>query len=111
MISIKLVIYLLFVHWFADFVCQSNYMAQGKSKSMKPLLLHIFVYSTILSILTLNPIFGLINGLFHLVTDYITSRFTSKLYSKGDVHNFFVIGLDQWLHYVVLIVSAFYLLN
>jgi hypothetical protein len=39
----------------------------------------------------------------HWFTDYYTSRLNSKLWSKGDVHNFFVnVGFDQVLHYIQL---------
>lgn len=58
-------------------------------------------------ILGLNPnllwLWVLINGAMHFLTDAITSRLTSKLWSKQDFHNFFVIiGLDQLIHYSCL---------
>jgi hypothetical protein len=41
-----------------------------------------------------------------MVTDFVTSRISSRLYAKGDIHNFFVVvGFDQFLHYSALIVS------
>lgn len=93
---------LLIVHWFADFVCQSNYMAQNKSSSIKALSLHILVYTAILSVFGLK--FAIINGLAHFAVDFITSRITKYLWKKQDVHNFFVvIGLDQLIHTITLI--------
>jgi hypothetical protein len=50
--------------------------------------------------------FGFITFIFHTITDYFTSRLNSKLWKKGDVHNFFVsIGFDQVLHYVQLFLT------
>lgn len=42
----------------------------------------------------------------HWITDYNTSRWTSKLWAKGDVHNFFVVvGGDQLIHYLTLLIT------
>jgi hypothetical protein len=100
-------------HWYADFVLQSNWMAQNKSKSYKALSLHILSYTTALALamflLTWNYnsfLYALINGAVHFVVDAITSRITSKLYAKGDVYNFFVvIGLDQAIHMSTLVAT------
>ena len=41
----------------------------------------------------------------HWITDFVTSKITSKLWKDGKVHKFFVIiGLDQWLHLVQLVI-------
>lgn len=42
---------LMLSHWIADFLCQSDWMAQNKSKSWKVLLLHTLTYSTVVSAL------------------------------------------------------------
>lgn len=48
-----------------------------------------------------------INAIAHGTVDYVTSRVTSALWKKGDVHNFFVvIGFDQLLHVAILIYTA-----
>lgn len=45
----------------------------------------------------------MVNAAAHLAVDYVTSRITSRLWAKGDMHNFFVmIGFDQLLHYALL---------
>lgn len=110
-IDIFTIILVLIIHWVADFIFQSDWMATNKSKSNKALLAHIGTYTLIMSIAFINPLFGIVNGAIHGVIDYVTSRITSKLYSKGDIHNFFVvIGFDQLLHTITLIITAYYLL-
>lgn len=102
---------LLAVHWFADFVLQTHWQAQNKSKNNEALAAHVGVYSMALFV-GAALIFGrsagwvwfvLVNAELHFVTDYFTSRWSSKLWVKQDWHNFFVvIGLDQLIHQVTL---------
>lgn len=93
---------ILAVHWFADFVLQTDKMAQNKSTSFKWLSSHVGVYT--LCLLPFGPTFSLVNGLAHFIIDAATSRATSRLWKNGDRHNFFVvIGLDQLIHTVILI--------
>jgi hypothetical protein len=113
---------ILFIHWFADFVIQSDEDAKGKSTSLKHLLSHTFDYSLVwhfvmlvLILLDILPIvffwFAPITFIIHTMTDYCTSRLNSILWDKGDVHNFFVsVGFDQFLHYVQLFGTFFILL-
>lgn len=113
---------IIVIHWVADFVLQTNEQARGKSKNWKDLLGHTLTYSFIwLCILPIYVlfivgtenyvpwsgfIFVVITFVCHTITDYFTSRLNSKLWAKGDVHNFFVsIGFDQILHYVQLFVA------
>ncbi len=111
---------ILFIHWFADFVCQTDEQAKGKSKEWYPLLSHTSTYSLIwlwfgILILPIKDIpiiiyFTLITFLCHTVTDYITSRENTKLWEKGKIHDFFVcIGFDQYLHYIQLFLTYWYL--
>ena len=100
------IMYIMLVHWVADFVMQTAEMVKGKSSSNRWLLAHTSTYTIVMAVLTLNPIYALVNGVLHTVVDYITSRWSSKLWVKGDVHNFFVvIGLDQLIHVVTLIAT------
>mgnify|MGYP003453949244 CR=1 FL=1 len=47
-----------------------------------------------------------ITFVFHWITDYLTSRWTTKLYKKKDWYGFFtVIGLDQFLHAAQLVIT------
>ena len=131
MINIWVVLAILFIHWVADFVLQTDKQAKNKSKSWKALLSHTFNYSlmwygiiVIFSVwgnhfggpkiqdLGWSPWMGLfpvITFVCHTITDYFTSRLNSKLYGKGDIHNFFVsIGFDQWLHAVQLLLTYYF---
>ena len=113
-------IWIMFIHWFADFVFQTNYMAQNKSSKIEALVLHIAVYTVILFIgtlmflsepyyLSLQKIinFVIVNGIFHFVIDFFTSKATSKLWKEGKIHEFFVvIGFDQLFHFIILLGTA-----
>lgn len=113
-------IWIMFIHWFADFVFQTNYMAQNKSSKIEALVLHIAVYMIVLFIgtlmflsdpyyLSLQKItnFVIVNGIFHFVIDFFTSKATSKLWKEGKIHEFFVvIGFDQLLHFIILFGTA-----
>lgn len=113
---------LVWQHFFADFVCQNSYMALGKSKSNKPLLLHIAVYTSTFFFWGVK--FALINGMTHMITDYYTSRFTSKMWALGIKESnpefkgrpigfrlFWIgIGFDQAVHMTILLYTAKYLL-
>lgn len=103
---------LLVVHWIADFVLQTHWQASNKSKNNEALLRHVGVYTLALASYTAIVVtpwfvtgvyFISLNGILHFITDYITSRMSSKLYVKQDWHNFFVvIGLDQLIHQFTL---------
>ena len=131
MINIYAVLGILLIHWFADFVLQTDRQAKNKSKSWKALLSHTGTYSAVWYVILVffsvwgnhfnGPSIGelgwskwmgafpLVTFVCHTITDYFTSRLNSKLYAKGDVHNFFVsIGFDQWLHAAQLLLTYYY---
>lgn len=109
---------LLAVHWLADFVMQTHWQAQNKSKSNIALAHHVITYTAFLGVAVpgiffqvgLNAaLFVLVNGALHFVTDWLTSRASSKLYAKQDWHNFFVvIGFDQLIHQFTLAGTVIY---
>ena len=114
--SPEVVIGIIVLHFIADFVYQSDWMATNKSKSNFALSLHVLAYMFILSIgaIILSPNnlqnivlpWVLLNGVLHFVTDFCTSRATSKLWQAGERHWFFVmIGFDQCIHYACLFYS------
>jgi uncharacterized membrane protein YciS (DUF1049 family) len=121
---------IIFIHWIADFVLQTDWQAQNKSKNNFALLIHTSNYSMVW-LLPMCLIFGkmkegattewivwstlyfsIITLVVHTITDYFTSRLNSKLWSDGKVHYFFVsIGFDQVLHYGQLFLTYHYLFN
>jgi hypothetical protein len=100
---------ILAVHWVADFLLQTHWVASNKSKNAVVLALHVGLYSIVLGCACglLLGAWGLtyagINGFLHWGTDYFTSRWSARLWAKQDWHNFFVvIGLDQLIHQMTL---------
>jgi hypothetical protein len=110
---------LLAAHFIGDFVLQTHWQASNKSKRMDALAKHVGVYTLALMVGS-AIIFGqspgwvyffIVNGVLHFVTDYFTSRWSSKLYAKQDWHNFFVvIGFDQLIHQTTLAATMWLLL-
>jgi membrane-bound metal-dependent hydrolase YbcI (DUF457 family) len=95
---------LIWMHFVADFVFQSDKMALNKSKSNKWLFLHAWVYSIPFAFFGIR--FALVTLFFHFVTDYITSRGTSYLWKKEQRHWFFtLIGFDQAVHLTTLLLT------
>ena len=113
-IPIEIIIFVLFAHWFSDFRLQTNAMAQGKSESNYWLTMHVWTYflgfatiGLILNILNIIPmtivlmlIWIVLNCILHWITDYYTSRASSRLWAEKKIHDFFVcVGFDQMIHY------------
>jgi hypothetical protein len=111
------------MHWVADFVLQTDWQAKNKSKNNFALLFHVITYTIcifvcgIFLLTELTPqnikiweFWALANGIVHFGVDYVTSRINTYLWSKGRVHEFFVmVGFDQLIHYTCLFGSLFYL--
>jgi len=117
---------LLSIHFVADFLFQSDWMAVNKSKNWLALTWHAAVYSACFAFF--GPLFVVATFASHFVTDAVTSRITSRLWFfrredgiwiqapytmpkhgreiinpwspiDGVRHWFFVvIGLDQMIH-------------
>lgn len=100
-----IIILLLFLHYISDFLFQTRHIAETKSKSLKSLSIHCGLYS-ILFILTVGPIYGILNMVLHFIVDFTTSKFTTYFYQKEDMKMFWnIIGFDQLLHAIILITS------
>ena len=118
MISVSTVLIILFLHWVADFVFQTDKMAQGKSKNWADLLSHTVVYMGAFipfMVITMGAngiLFCLITFVVHTIQDYFTSRLNSRLWKEGKIHYFFVsIGFDQFLHFSQLLLTYKLLTN
>lgn len=102
--DLGMIIYLLFVHWVADFVFQSDWMAQNKSKNNLALISHCSVYGIVFMLMTWDFFLGGIVMIIHHPVDYVTSRINSKLWADKKIHWFFVsVGFDQWIHFVTIL--------
>lgn len=107
---------LLFVHFIGDFIFQSSDMAVNKATSIKWLLIHVAVYTSILFIasififgLDLAITFALVNGGFHLVTDFFTSKLNAHLFQREDKRWYYSgIGFDQFIHGATLLLTYDY---
>lgn len=104
---------IVWLHFVADFILQSDKVSKTKSGDNAVLAYHVMLYS-----LPFIPFaawympagataaFVGINLAAHFITDYITSRMTSKLWKAGKVHWFFVvIGADQAIHMTTLFLT------
>lgn len=123
-IPIHLILVILFIHWIADFVCQTDRVATNKSKDWSVLSEHALIYGIVFFVPivvmahlsdTMNPYMAMMfvaaNVAMHFAIDAITSRMTSYFWQKGRRHDFFVvIGADQFLHTSLLLVTAAHML-
>jgi succinate dehydrogenase/fumarate reductase cytochrome b subunit len=121
MITYGIITAIVLMHFFADFFFQNNKMATNKSSSNFWLGVHTSVYALIFFIGSLfflpisaafAAIYAVINGVFHFMVDYMSSRITSRLYKAKEMHWFFtVIGADQAIHMLVLFGSYILLMG
>lgn len=126
MLNLYEILGILFIHWVADFVLQTDKQARGKSENWKDLLDHTKNYTMVwwaigIILIVVNlfypffeykawslTMFIVITFICHTITDYYTSRINSRLWKEGKIHNFFVsIGFDQYLHYIQLFVTYY----
>lgn len=111
MIPVVDVMILICIHFVADFILQPDEMAKKKSSSNKWLFFHVITYM-IPFLLWFGPLYALVNGIAHYITDYITSRISSEFWRDGKVHQFFVtIGADQAIHMVTLVLTYVWLIK
>ena len=122
MISVFTLILILIIHLEADFSMQTHQMAINKSKSNYWLTLHVLVYTGVTLLFWRFLIFDIDKNyllsdyikfsLFifttHWITDYITSRISSKYFGSNDYHNgFLTVGCDQLAYTIQLIIAYF----
>lgn len=105
MISLSIILLILAMHFVADFILQSDWMAVNKSKNWLALGSHVLIYGAALMLFTGFAAIGwvIVNAILHFATDAITSRINAKLWAEKKVGLFFIgIGADQFLHYACL---------
>ena len=94
-------------HYLFDWLFQTRWMANNKSKNWLALTVHCSVVSAGLALtmmmFNLPLIWFTVNAVMHFVIDGFTSRLTSIAWASKQEKLFFsLIGLDQLLHYVLL---------
>ena len=120
MTVLQLLIFMLLIHFLADFGLQTHEQAtkkgEGTSFFNKWLFYHVAVYTIVWGIAFIvlplpeveSPIFRWVfftTYVFvtHYITDWVTSRVSKPFFSNGDFHNgFVVVGFDQLIHYLTL---------
>lgn len=119
----SLLIYILLLHFLADFALQTHGQATGKGEGKsffnKWLFYHVSTYSLVWligSYILMNDyrclIFFGITFVSHYVTDWFTSRIGKPFWHNNDYHNgFVVVGFDQILHYLQLYFTFKFLLS
>ena len=132
MFTFEEILYIIIIHWVADFIFQDEKWATEKSKSIKMLLYHTSTYSVIWFFMNVivvlsgygkynQHIFGmlvffpLVTFIFHTITDFFTSKLVSKLFKNGELGSsipnfgaFTYIGYDQVLHYIQLFLTLIF---
>ena len=95
---------IVWMHFVADFIFQTDKIAKGKSTSNKVLLTHVSIYSILFFALSWK--YAVVNAVLHFVTDWVTSRLTTYYWSKENRRAFFItIGADQAVHLTCLILT------
>jgi len=103
-----LIIAIAWIHFVADFILQSNYVAINKSRYISQLFKHAIIYA--MPFLMLGIKYALINGVLHFIVDYFTSSITTYFYARDKRRAFFItIGCDQAIHTTCLILTMGYI--
>ena len=119
-------LFIVVIHFIADFIFQAEEWATNKSKSNFALFKHVTAYTIIWSVSGLfifsDPFkyltFLLVTFVAHFTTDYFTSRIVSRKFANNEYGSpipnfgaFTVIGFDQVLHYGQLFLTYHLLTN
>jgi Protein of unknown function (DUF3307) len=122
---IQTILAVLFIHYVSDFILQTRWMAENKSKGTLPLLCHISSYTVglIIGLIVYSHFcyelapghkvltFVMINVLSHFCIDYLTSKMNAYFFAKKYMAFFWwSIGLDQYLHTGLLVLTVPWLL-
>lgn len=114
-INLIIILSIILIHFFGDFIIQTDWQAKNKSSNLEALLNHTTTYTLCWLPFCLYYHLGyfmIITWFFHTITDYLTSRWVKKSFEKQDYHMGFVkIGLDQCGHYIQLFLTFYFLTN
>lgn len=116
--------YILILHFVADFILQPYWMSLEKADNMSPLILHIIIYTAVMFFgmwamvgFQKSLLFSLSTGALHFAVDFVTSRVISdnsralkldpdeskpvhrRLQLWGPIT---LLGFDQLLHQICL---------
>ncbi len=118
---IKLLLLLNLVHWAADFTqLSSARMLNAKrfGKPLFPILMHACVHASLVFVVILifNDVrMALILAAFQLVTHFIIDTLKGKmntwftpLQNLSNTFHWWIFGADQYLHQVVIILTAYW---
>lgn len=108
MIDAVTVFVLIWMHFFSDFILQSDRVSVTKGKNIFALFKHVLVYTT--PFLLIDIKFAIVTGCLHFLVDFTTSRITTKLLDKKTPWFFATIGADQATHLTLLMGTAIIML-
>jgi Protein of unknown function (DUF3307) len=121
---IATILAVLFIHYVADFICQTRWMAENKSKDITALLYHMYSYTGALGIglaaysyfheMNILPVLGfiIVNVSVHFCVDYTTSKLNTYFFNQKKLAFFWwSIGFDQYIHTGLLILTVPWLLR
>lgn len=108
MVDQWLILWVLAAHFFADFACQPRYLGVNKSGNFFLLLAHVAIYAAVMAILLvpagISLTFVALNAILHVITDFVSSRLTTKFYKEDRFYAFWnTIAVDQFAHIAGLI--------
>ncbi len=107
------VLLVIYAHFVGDFFCQSQKMAENKSKHLSALIIHSVIYGAVVFLITI-PVFMsledssfwfLINTFCHFIVDFVSSKFYYIFVrADGGFKRKFFNGLavDQMIHITIL---------
>ena len=114
---LKNLVIIFIMHFVAGYFLQSKRISKLKREKKRYLFQHVGIYTLFFIVLTpllLNLtfvqglIYSLLNGLLHLIVDYITGRFKNRYFDKESLNYKLTVGVDYTLHLSILMLSYLY---
>ena len=110
----KIFVLLFVMHVVAGFFLQTKKISKLKREKTRYLFIHVGLYTLffivvspiLLGLTILNGlIYSLINGVLHLIVDYITGKFKNKYFEKNNLGYNLTVGIDYAIHVSLLIIT------